>query len=38
MLELLKRFHAWDGRASHRPCGRLTGDATEPEAFDYSMT
>jgi hypothetical protein len=21
----------------HRPCGQLTGAATEPEAFDYSM-
>jgi hypothetical protein len=22
----------------HRPCGQLTGDATEPVAIDYSMT
>jgi hypothetical protein len=22
----------------HRPYGQLTGDATEPEAFDYSIT
>jgi hypothetical protein len=22
----------------HRACGRLTGEATEPAAFDYSIT
>jgi len=22
----------------HRPCGQLTGDATEPEASGYSIT
>ena len=24
--------------ARHRACGTMTGDATGPEAFDYSMT
>ena len=24
--------------ARHRACGQLAGEATEPEAFDYSIT
>jgi len=38
MLSLMLLAELEDFVTRHRPCGQLTSDATEPVAFDYSIT